>query len=193
MNPLIPLQCLEGFCSNTHTHTHMQAQAPQFAFGSNPKLEDAAQKGGWRGTRECLGTGGSHGNSLAAATRGRQEMMKSHFKLDFRNNLFPLFHSPKHTLAEQAVSPRHTGTTQQRSQRCSLHGSGIVPPSTSRSHSSLPPCTQSWGKASLYFTACVGAGCSGSTQKVVMAGMRECGPVLGGTWITALDPQTCCW
>lgn len=29
MNPLIPLQCLQGFCSSTHTHTHAQAQAPR--------------------------------------------------------------------------------------------------------------------------------------------------------------------
>lgn len=123
---------------------------------------------------ECLGTGGSHGNYLAAATRGRQEMMKSHLKLDFRNNLFLFFFSPpKHAMPEQAINPRHTGTTQQCSQRSNFHGSGSIPPSTSRSHRSLPPRTQStassWGKVSLYFRACVGAGCSGSTQKVVVA------------------------
>lgn len=44
MSPLIPLQCLEGFCSSTHTCT---GTGTTFTFGSNPRLEDAAPKGDW--------------------------------------------------------------------------------------------------------------------------------------------------
>lgn len=50
MNLLIPLQCLEGFCSSMHTRTHTHTHActgTTFAFGSKPRLEDAAQKGDW--------------------------------------------------------------------------------------------------------------------------------------------------
>lgn len=183
------------------THTHMHAQAPRLHLEAIQGWKMLPKRVTGSGTHECLGTGGSQGNYLAAATRGRQEMMKSHLKLDFRNNLLPFFLSPKHTLPEQAINPRHTGTTQQCSQTSNFHGSGIIPPSISCPHCSLPPCTpgtaNSWGKASLYFRACVGAGCPGSTQKAVVAGVRECGPVLGGTW--SLDHrartlgQTCCW
>lgn len=92
MNPLIPLQCLEGFCSITHTHTPpMQAQAPRLHLAAIQGWKMLPKRVAGSGTRQCLGTGGSHGNYLAAATRGRQEMMKSHLKLDFRNNLLPFF------------------------------------------------------------------------------------------------------
>lgn len=54
-------------------------------------------------------------------------MMKSHLKLDFGNNLL-LFFSPKPTLPEQRINPRHTGTTQNRSGRANFCGGGITPP-----------------------------------------------------------------
>lgn len=96
MNLLIPLQCLEGFCSSMHTwtHTHTHAQAPRLHLEAIQGWKMLPKRVTGSGTHECLGTGGSQGNYLAAATRGRQEMMKSHLKLDFRNNLLPFFSLP---------------------------------------------------------------------------------------------------